>query len=99
MFYVRTNKNVMFRRQIAKHERRQRLIKEIKDRRRKAVRQGQAQKKSKPTVLVPFEENDPMPLSSPQLHYDMSQTRRFPLNIDDLQEENRHDPAFKVSTA
>jgi K+-sensing histidine kinase KdpD len=89
VFYARTNKNVTFRRQIAKHQHRQQIIKEIKRKVKKAAKTNSA--------VVPFEDSDPLPSSKPHQHDEMSATNRFPINLYRWLDENENDSAFQVS--
>ncbi|TEB12649.1 hypothetical protein FA13DRAFT_1823627 [Coprinellus micaceus] len=91
-FYVHTNKMRAFGRQIARHYRRQRLLKAISVRynlasmmsaKKRSVRKAQ----NPPTI--PNSEADPLPAGSPEAHYQISQNSNFPLNI--LAFLNKHD--------
>ncbi|KAJ3568500.1 hypothetical protein NP233_g5674 [Leucocoprinus birnbaumii] len=89
-FYVRTNKRSTFAWQIAKHERRERLLHQI----------GQAESESSQGnqlsgLHIPFEASEPLSSTSPIVHYHMSRSRSFPLNVTNWLYENSGDPALE----
>ncbi|KAJ3569072.1 hypothetical protein NP233_g5289 [Leucocoprinus birnbaumii] len=89
-FYVRTNKQSTFAWQIAKHERRERLLHQI----------GQTESESSQGnqlsgLHIPFEASEPLSSTSPTVHYHMSRSRSFPLNVTNWLYENSGDPALE----
>ena len=105
-FYARTNKRKNFGLQIAKHQRRERLLKQIRERwkdreelQTKAARLDSETLHS-PAPNVPFEDSDPLPKTLPEVHYHISNTTRLNDNVFrwvDFHEQNGDD-AVKVSS-
>jgi hypothetical protein len=106
-FYARTNKRKTFGHQIAKQQRRERLLKQIREQWKereelhaKAV-QLDSEPLHSPAPNVSFEDSDPLPKTLPEVHYHISNTTRLKDNIFrwvDFHEQNSDD-AVKVSLA
>ena len=104
-FYARTNKRKTFTQQIAKQQRRERILRLIQERSNKTKNNVQSTAVPKPfediqspAPSVPFEESDPLPKTFPELRYHMSNTTRLKDNIFrwvDFHEQNG-DEAIKV---
>jgi len=93
-FYARTNKTKTFVTQIAKHLRRERILRKIFQR----VKHQAAEKNPLSSNVaansssslpshqpqapsIPFEQSDPLPLTPPELHHHISNTQQFYENI------------------
>lgn len=106
-FYPRTSKkNVP--NQLAKHERRQRLIRGMEQRLSSlgTLPVSSSSKKRKnithtrrgagSTLKVGFHEDEPLSAGAFELGYHVSVDQRMPLDLTDLLWSNREDPAYKV---
>lgn len=86
-FYARTNKRKTFGRQIAKQQRRERILKQIRERWKEQAQQlrntGQPNPASVPCPApnVSFEDSDPLPKTLPEVHHHISNTTRLKENI------------------
>ncbi len=89
LFYVRTNKRNHVK-QIAKLEHRQRQLRKIHARRSTAMKVG-----CRPHLRP--SEKEPLPPANPEDHYQMSTSRRYPLDLHSWLAENRDDLAIVVS--
>lgn len=104
-FYARTNKRKTFGRQIAKQQRRERLLKQIreqwkeKEKLQTKATQPDSETLHSPAPNVSFENSDPLPKMLPEVHHHISNTTRLKENIFrwvDFHEQNGDD-AVKVS--
>ncbi|KAJ3576110.1 hypothetical protein NP233_g670 [Leucocoprinus birnbaumii] len=90
-FYVRTNKRSTFAWQIAKHERRERLLYKIEQN----GSDGSDEKAGGRNLYIPFEESEALPSTSPTVHYYMPHGRKFKINVTNWLHQNRGDPAIE----
>lgn len=93
-FYARTNKGRTFERQIARHQRRERLLRNIAKRAEKAKETGQDRPSTHPAV--PLHESDPLPPTLPEQHTHISNTKRLRLNLFQWLDDNENDAALEV---
>ncbi|KAH6911435.1 hypothetical protein BKA70DRAFT_1035591, partial [Coprinopsis sp. MPI-PUGE-AT-0042] len=106
-FYARTNKIKGFERQIARHFRRQCLLRGIAAKLARAeelealiAQQLRDDGKMEPKesidarASVPFESDDPLPFTSPLERYHISKSDAFPINVLNWIEKNPDDLAF-----
>ncbi|KAF7785078.1 hypothetical protein Agabi119p4_1243 [Agaricus bisporus var. burnettii] len=84
--YARTNKRFDFPLQIAKHQQRERILLKL------TKRQGSAN-----SLAIPFEDSEPLPSTSPNVHYDMSSSKQHHIQLTTWISDVDHadDPAFK----
>lgn len=105
-FYARTNKR-NFERQIAAHERRQRLLRAIMKRMERAVptidedhttdpAPAPAPSSSTPNILAPDPESDSMPRTSPRAHHQISESKRSWIHTAQFMSAFSNDPAVTV---
>jgi hypothetical protein len=84
-FYARTNKRKNFGCQIAKQQRRERLLKRIReqwtDRREELQTNATPETLRSPAPNVSFEDSDPLPKTLPEVHHHISNTTRLKENI------------------
>ncbi|KAF5351441.1 hypothetical protein D9758_013515 [Tetrapyrgos nigripes] len=83
-FYARTNKTFRYVRQVTAHEKRKRIIEQLKNR-QEAVKED--------SIAVPFHHSDPLPPSSPHLRYKISADNSQWLNIPQWMNQHEDDPA------
>lgn len=107
-FYARTNKLRQFTRQITKHQRRERILHNIKLRYQQTKASATATNPpntyppptpevNKKTAAVPFEESESLPGTIPSVHYHMPESTKFYENITKFLTENANDAATEVS--
>ncbi|KAJ3562565.1 hypothetical protein NP233_g9492 [Leucocoprinus birnbaumii] len=89
-FYIRTNKMSTFAWQIARHERRERLIHQIHQ---MEIKESQSNQGG--DVHIPFEASEPLAPTPPTSHFHISQSRSFPRDVTDWLHKNRGDPALE----
>jgi hypothetical protein len=82
-FYARTNKCKTFGHQISKHQRREQILKKIRERGQQLGNSGQSITSTvySPAPNVSFEESDPLPKTPPEVHHHISNTTRLRENI------------------
>ena len=95
-FYARTNKNKAFTRQITRQQRRERIIRKIRERLKKQddINAARLSKDAEvpdlpvnsegihsPSPAVPFEESDALPQTTPEVHHHISNSTRQKENI------------------
>ena len=85
-FYSRTNK-VGSTKQIAKHQRRERLLHNLSK---------LSAPKSNPTAAVGFQESDPLPFTLPTVHHHISNSNRYHDNMTAWLGTHSGDPALMV---
>jgi hypothetical protein len=83
-----------FEQQIAKHQRRERILQKIHLRTQEAAK---AKANAPPTAAIRFEESDPLPYTSPAVHHHMSNSTRHAENITAWLAKNRNDQATEAS--
>ncbi|THH19110.1 hypothetical protein EW146_g1980 [Bondarzewia mesenterica] len=96
-FYARTNKN-QFQMQVTKHERRERLLEQIRRRSESFHNQGASSSSPVPTIraaALRFEDADPLPHTSPRVHYHVSESTKHFENVTLWVRQNLNDPALK----
>jgi hypothetical protein len=104
-FYARTNKRKTFGQQIAKQQRRERVLKKIREQWKEQELEQQLHTTQSntasihcPAPNVTFEESDPLPKTLPEVHHHISSTTRLKENIHcwvDFHKQN-NDEAIKV---
>jgi hypothetical protein len=107
-FYSRTNK-FNFTSQIAKHQHRERILRNIRLRSKQVAADADTQTSSDiitkdapqekaRTAAVSFEDSDPLPYTSPNVHYHISESKRHHEDITNWlgQNANLNDPTVKV---
>lgn len=93
-FYARTNK-INAAAQIAKHQRREALLRGIQRRDQESARTQGDETVSGPSLS--FQDRDPLPsATSPLVHYHISESRRHPIDLQTWLTKHRGDPALKV---
>jgi len=96
-FYARTNKNTKFGLQIAKHTRREALLRAIKQREKDEIAAASTEKPSEgEQVSLQFTDNEPLPYTSPRVHHHISDSQRYHDDITRFLTKNCNDPAMKV---
>ena len=99
-FYPRTSKN-KFQKQIANHQQRQRILRKIRLRTQSLLKGKQSASELKrpryKTAALDFEDEDPLPYTSPTAHHHISETTRHAKNITAWLTEHQGDPATMVS--
>ena len=85
-FYPRTNK-VGFTRQIAKHQRRERLLHNLSK---------SSTPENNPTAAVGFQDSDPLPYTPPTVHHHISISNRYYENLTTWLGTHSGDPALIV---
>ncbi|KAI0323247.1 hypothetical protein GY45DRAFT_1264953, partial [Cubamyces sp. BRFM 1775] len=99
-FYARTNKNMKFARQIARHQWREQLLNAIHRRmtgqpsKKNAKAQKLRARHHRPLHLG-FEDSEALPPTSAKMHAQISEEQAHPVDISEYIRENRDDPAFK----
>ncbi|THH07280.1 hypothetical protein EW146_g9368 [Bondarzewia mesenterica] len=96
-FYARTNKN-QFQMQVTKHERRERLLEQIHRRSESFHNQGASSSSPVPIIqaaALRFEDADPLPHTSPHVHYHVSESTKHFENVTLWVRQNPNDPALK----
>lgn len=91
-FAARTNRVFTYTRQVASHERRVRIIKDIEHRLEKENTETPGDPR------LPFEHSDPIPPTEPEQRYKISTDRSQWEQIPQFMNQNRSDPAVQVST-
>lgn len=87
-FYPRTNK-VGLTQQIAKHQRRERLLHNLS-------KSSQAATKNNPAAVVGFQESDPLPYTSPTAHHHISNSNHHHHDLTAWLRTHSSDPALTV---
>jgi hypothetical protein len=105
-FYPRTNKSASFTQQISKHQRREQILRKIRDRvlaherddKDMATSASKSQRSAKrlEDIVVPFAASEPLPPASPEKHHQISTSRRYPINFMQWTDEHWDDPAIRV---
>ncbi|KAK7456333.1 hypothetical protein VKT23_010580 [Stygiomarasmius scandens] len=85
-FYAHTNRTFKFVHQVTALEKRKRIVESIKLR----------QQESSHGPTVPFEHSNPLPVTSPKLHYKISDDTSVWTKVQTLMDENPRDPAVQV---
>jgi len=94
-FYSRTNKNNVGS-QIAKHERRERLLRAISRRREGSADNLSAPEPEASRVSLNFDVSEALPPTPPSQHHHISEERKHHLNIPTWLKENEGDLAVQV---
>ncbi|TFK81828.1 hypothetical protein K466DRAFT_648231 [Polyporus arcularius HHB13444] len=101
-FYVRTNKNVQFAWQIARHQRRQQYLHTRGDDPSFPKRPTRKAKPRRARLVpvrtpmhLPFEASESLPSMSPKEHTQISEEQTHPINIVSHLADNKDDPSFK----
>jgi len=94
-FFSRTNK-VAFTSQITKHERRERMLWNIRLRKSAEQQESQHPSDSNGLAYLNFEDSDPLLYTDPAVRYHISNSMEYHENLTTWLGEHKDDPAFRV---
>jgi len=95
-FYSRTNK-IAFTRAIAKHQQRERLLHKIREGNRAAAGESTAHESGREAPSLHFVDQELLPNCSPNVHYQIAQSKKYYWDITTWLSHNRKDMALEVS--